>query len=335
MNSKTRDGNKSEKKHGNIKLHILYVSIILLLFCVLVSFVLWDNEMRSTNQNVIIVLKNFAIPAAISILCSLIASIICTKFSKIEAEDSIRRITENVTEIYSGITEMMPSRYYTSSDTPNPDFNQFLNNKILNSRKYRFYGDSARYTCKRLLSLSQDSVKNLEVEVYLVDPTAKESIRNSVAYLRDKIKNQDSNIHPNANISNEALIYDEKLKTLACLYMLGAMQGKFKELRIYLLKHVPTMTIEMTDDTTVLEFFRTRNNHSHYPLTLIYEKKPTIFECYDYILDWEKHKISEMKKDGFDIENLVKLGKRAGLKDINTQKIKEYAKNRIDNYLSM
>ena len=114
MNSKTRDGNKSEKKHGNIKLHILYVSIILLLFCVLVSFVLWDNEMRSTNQNVIIVLKNFAIPAAISILCSLIASIICTKFSKIEAEDSIRRITENVTEIYSGITEMMPSRYYTS-----------------------------------------------------------------------------------------------------------------------------------------------------------------------------------------------------------------------------
>ena len=329
MNSKTRDGNKSEKKNWNKKPQILYVSIILLLVCALVSFVLWDNEPGSTIQNVIIVLKNFAVPAAISILCSVIASIICAGHAKRETEDSINKITKNVTEIYSGITEMMPSRYYTSSDTPNPDFNQYLNRKILESRKYRFYGESARYTCKRLLTLPTNDVKNLEVEVYLVDPTAKEGIQNSLAFLRDKDRNRNSDNEKYENKTDEKLIEDEKLKTLACLYILGKMRVKFEDLRIYLLKHVPTMTIEMTDDSTVLEFFRTRNNHSHYPLTLIYDNKPTIYECYDFILDWEKHNLSELGNNSLNIGELVKLGKRAGLEKIDANDIELYAKNEI------
>lgn len=335
MSSKNRGEKKREKKQGNIKLHFLYMSIILLLICALVSFVFLDSEVGSTNHNVIIVLKNFTVPAAISILCSVIASIICAGLAKRETEDSINQITKNVTEIYSGITETMPSQYYTSSDTPNPDFNQYLNKKILESRKYRFYGESARYTCKRLLTLPTTDVKNLEVEVYLVDPTAEEGIQNSLAFLLDKDRNRNSDNKKFDNKSDEELIEelikDEKLKTLACLYILGKIRVKFEDLRIYLLKHVPTMTIEMTDDSTVLEFFRTRNNHSHYPLTLIYDNKPTIYECYDFILDWEKRKISKMDNNSLNIDELVKLGKQAGLQDINTNTIEQYAMTKIEN----
>lgn len=335
MNNKIRDKNKVDMKPESTKLHISYLSIILLFLCALVYYILQESGSGTTSHNVMAVIQNFLIPVIISIVCSVIASIICAVFSKIETENSISRITKNVTEIYSGISEMMPSRYYRSSDAPNLDFNQYLNRKILGSRKYRFYGESARYTCKRLLALPENDVKNLEVELFIVDPTAEDSIHDSIAYLRDKDRNRNSYRQANTKISDEDLIKNEKIKTLACLYKLGEMQGKFKELRIYLLKHVPTMTIEMTDDTTVLEFFRTRENHSHYPLTLIYDNKPTIYECYDFIIDWEKHNLSEMTYESLKIHELVNLGKRAKMEKIDQQTIIDYAKKRIENDSNM
>ncbi len=328
-----------------------YVTLIALILTVFL-FVLYrvDAYKDGTAAKAFNELVENGVTVLVSIFCSILASIITGlkekndlrdnlekisgKIYEEKIEDSVRRISKEVTEIYQNAVDMMPLRYYRSADSPNKEFNTFLESSITAGRKFVYYGVSARFTCKRLYRLKDEmhAFRNLSIEIYIVDPVCEATYENNKDFLITKEMNK----NPGSQVEFQKIIKQEKMKSLYCLYALMEINNFCYQTDIYLIRDVPFIDIEMTDNMIVLEFFRTSNDYKRYPFTLIYDDKSVYYESYKSYLDWEKGKAQHIKRDDLTVDFILELGKKAGievteeiLRDCCNQEIFKEAENYI------
>ena len=324
---------------------MLYICFIIILLVLL--GLMMRQDCKKTNDVIDILVEN---SATIILSCSIIASTIYAQvISKAERNnlksdikeiseeiynekicDSIEKISFNVSHIYSDTEDMMPSRYYRSADFPNQEFNDFLEKKIIQSKKFVYYGASARFTCKRLYKLLKNQraeIGNLEIKVYIINPVLNELFESSKEFFMAKEKSR----NPGKIRSYEKIIQEEKIKALYCLYALSKIKDEFRKINIYLVNNIPLMDIEMTDDMIALGFFRTSSDYKKYPLTIIYENKKTYYESYEFYLEWEKEKAVVVEKENLTVDYILDLGRRSGFKDLTEKKLEDRCDREIFN----
>lgn len=340
----------------SIKGHLFYCTIIALIIMIFAAVSLKAGIIKDTLEVMETALADNVITIAVSILCSVLASVIYASVMKKEGEkekavfkdhikesieevirrsydekidDGISRITQSVTNVYNDTSDMMPSRWYRSADQPDYEFNLYLDQQILKSSKFIHFGESARFTCKRLYKLkdSAQNTKNLEVEIFMVDPTQDKVFEANKHFLNVKEKNR----NPGSSRSIEEIIEEEKLKILSCLYALNMMAGYFLDIKLYLVKDLPFIEIEMTDRMIALEFFRTYSEYKRYPLTIIYEEKKTYYEGYKFYFDWEKKKAEEIDANTMTMDKILEIGRKSGFANITEDEIKGYCAKEIFN----
>ena len=344
---------KVNKNNSNIVIYILYISTIILLVIIFINIIYKTNVIETGSINITIreIMDN-SMTIIVSIVCSIIASVvyaymmnnknkverdilkkdiknILEKIYNEKIDDSVQRISKNISEIYNDTMDMMPSRYYRSADSPNLEFNVFLNSKIVDSKKFIYYGESARFTCKRLYKLKEEipSLKNLKIEIYIVNPSCDKLFESNQAFLAIKEKNKNYG----KKRDWETIIKEEKMKVLYCLYALNELKNFLQRIDVFLIDDIPFIDIEMTDNMIALEFFRTRKDYKRYPLTIIYEDKKAYYESYEFYLEWEKEKAIHIKEEQLSTNFILQLGRKAGLENVTEEKLKEYCDKEIFN----
>ncbi len=353
---------KKDKKNNpntNLITHIVYICTIVLMIVVCVNIIIKTDAIKTgvINSALNELLDN-GITIIVSIICSILASVIYAKImnrnSEIEKEslkkeieqiseriydekidDGVKRVSQNVAQIYNATNDLMPSFYYRSADMPNYEFNELINRKIVQSKKFVYYGESARFTCKRLYQLKNKapSLKNLKVEVYIVNPACDKLFEINKAFLAIKENNKNHGKKRDWDV----IIEEEKRKVLYCLYALMEMMSFFLSVDIFLIDDVPFIDIEMTDDMIALEFFRTRDNYKRYPLTIVYEDKKAYYESYEFYLEWEKEKAKHIKAEDLTVDYIVSLAEKAGIKNLTENMLKDWCNKEIfhesENYI--
>lgn len=348
------DEKKNDGKELSIKGHLFYCTIIALIIMIFIAVSLKAGIIKDTLKVMETALADNVITIAVSILCSVLASVIYASIMKKEGEkekavfednmkesieevirrsydekidDGIGRITQRVTNVYNDASDMMPSRWYRSADQPDYEFNLYMDQQILKSRKFIHFSESARFTCKRLYKLKDkaQNIKNLEIEIFMVDPAQDKVFEANKHFLDIKEKNR----NPGSTRSIDMIIEEEKLKILSCLYALNMMAGYFADIRLYLIKDLPFIDIEMTDRMIALEFFRTYSEYKRYPLTIIYEEKKTYYEGYKFYLDWEKKKAEGIDASALTMDKILEKGRKSGLPSITEDEIKGYCTKEI------
>lgn len=340
---------KNTKHKTDLMIHVKYISILVLFFAIF-FYILYKNHAFNNNNDTLDVIVDNGMTIIVSIVCSILASIIFAnvmdrkneikqeifkeELTKIidkvydeKIDDGVQRISNSVSEIYNNTIDLMPSRYYRSADFPNLEFNNFLNNKIVESRKFVYFGESARFTCKRLYELKDKNpgLKNLRIEIFIVNPECNTIFEKSKAFLSIKEKNQN-----NGNMREwDEIIEIEKKKVLSCLYGLMELRSSLHRIDIYLIDDIPFIDIEMTDDMIALEYFRTRDDYKRYPLTIIFENKKAYYESYEFYLDWEKEKAMHINGEDLSAEYIIKLGEKAGIEKLTHEDLKEYCEKEI------
>lgn len=346
---------KNDKYNTSLVIHTVYLCIIFLIIVVFMNILYKTNAIEKGSFNTTLnELMDNSMTITVSIICSIIASVIyayiMSKKSQIEREnlkediknisekvydekidDGVQRISQNISKVYNDTTDMMPSRCYRSADFPNLEFNIFLNRKIVDSKKFIYYGESARFTCKRLYKLKDENpnLKNLKIEIYIVNPACSKVFESNKSFLAIKEKNKNYGENREWN----TIIEEEKMKVLYCLYALKEMTSFLQWIDIFLIDNVPFIDIEMTDDMIALEFFRTRSDYKRYPLTIIYDNKKAYYESYEFYLEWEKEKAMHIKEEDLTVDYILALGEKAGIKNLTEKKLKEYCDKEIFNEL--
>lgn len=346
---------KRDNRSTSTIIHTVYICIIVLITVIFVNIIYKTNAIEKGGFNTTLneIFDN-GMTITLSIICSIIASIIYAHIMNKRSEeerkdlkedlkqiseiiydekidDGVQRISQNILNIYNDTTDMMPSRYYRSADFPNLEFNTFLNSKIVESKKFVYYGESARFTCKRLYKLKDKNtgLKNLKIEIYIVNPACNKLFESNKAFLAIKEKNKNYG----QMREWETIIEEEKMKVLYCLYALKEIMCFFQRVDIFLIDDVPFIDIEMTDDMVALEFFRTRKDYKRYPLTIIYDDKKAYYESYEFYLEWEKEKSIHIKEEDLTVDYILTLGESAGIKKLTEEKLKECCDKEIFNEL--
>ena len=346
-----RNGKKS--KSTGYEIVIIIMSIML----VVAIAIIWKTNalQREIIDETIDIFAENILTIILSILCSILASIVYAgmmkdkmeedqelfmeNIRKIEKdiydenrEDSIEEISQKVSEIYNQTSDMMPSRYYRSSDLPSDEFNAYLNEKIIKSQKFIFYGESARFTCKRLYKLKQlhsGTISNLKIEIFVVNPACCKIFEDKSEFLTIKEKNKNNSGNTKNDINQLTIIKNEKLKILYCLYALSKLKDSFYNIAIHLIDDVPFIDIEMTDDMIALEFFRTRSDYKRYPLTIVYENKKIYYESYEFYLECVKSKAKHINCKDLTLDYILELAKNSKLSGITENILEKYCKQEI------
>lgn len=325
MAKKQKDNDIKDKgKYRNRLLHMTYGSIIAVLvlsiiFMLIVSNII-GNEMKIQIQNFYTIV--------LSIACSIVATCICTYImdgkNKLDKEEFEESIIKKITDIYNKKNDLTPSYVYPSSDYPQEEFNEYLDAKIAESEKFVFYGESARFTCKRLYKIGQKGGKtnNLKIDIFLINPANKDLFEKN-RYFLDTIKQRNRNAEEK---DFQQIIIDEKMKILGCMYSLTKMKSKFLSIKIYLIDNMPFIDIEMTKDNNMLalEFFRTPENYKKYPCTIIYEGKNLYYDCYKFYIGMERGRAKEMTIESLTVDRIIEIGNEAGIKNLSEDMLKDY-----------
>lgn len=348
---------KLKKWLSSISTTIFLLIIIAIIIFGVVLFVDAGIEEAAAKEAAHVLREN-VMTIAVSIICSILASVIYAnifdsksneekKLFKSEikedikkdieetiekaydkkSNDGIKKVIGGVADLYHNTIDMSPSRYFTSSNTPNEEFNAYWDRKISESRKFIYFGASARYACYRLYKLKHQTMKtaNFNIEIFIVNPANKEIFKENENFIMAKEKNRDYA----SKRKMEAIIKEEKENILSCLSALEEMKYDFNNIDVYMIQHLPFINIEMTGDTLALEFFRTNDNYEKYPLTLIYEGKKTLYEGYEFYLQREREKADHIKKNELKQEYIIKLGEDAGLGLLDEEQLKEFRDKRI------
>lgn len=339
------------KKEKSLMIHIVYGCIIILLLTIIINMVLKAsvNDQKLLSDSLSLVLDN-SIVILVSVICSILASIVYASITEKRTANeraqmlkemrdvadsiynekinsSVELITAKMSQIGIAASKMTPKYYFESGDQPNKEFNEVLNNSICKSRKFSFLGVSARFSCKRLHQLVQQiqSVSNLEVEIFIVDPANNDIfLRNKSFYMnRERAKN------PDCIRSWDEIVREEKIKSLACLCSLSNLSKKMHKIDVYIVSEIPFVDVEITEDLVILEFFRTRRDYKKYPLTIIYDKNSAYYESYEFYLDWEKDRATPMRGDSITLDWVLDLGRQAGIEEISLEMLQSYCEEEI------
>lgn len=272
----------------------------------------FENEIEEIGINLITLLGNFGL--------SFLVSIIYAKFSEKENEEKEllreKRIEEKMQEMYLKSLNMAPTYVYSDANQPIEDFNKRLNKSIENTTYYYFFSDRGLYVSKRLLK----DIKNCNERFCAV--ICLQDIRDKRVFKARSKEYKKREINLGGSRTDKEIISDEKLNVLKSLYVLSRLEKI--DVKIYLHREIPLMRFEITDDILAISFLPMLIKGSKYPPTLIYENEELFRPAYlDYFKNVKKRSI-QVKKEDITIDYLLKLGKKAKIKNITENAIVEY-----------
>lgn len=334
-----------DDKHVLRKNPLVLWLIIVLLICVIIYFVCVDAD--AVDSMMTRLLDNLLV-MVVSVTCSIIASILYANITSAENKEHdekvlnsmeaiisrqndqnrealVEALTKKVSEITELKNDFSPTLCFQSASVPHEEFNTFLDNKILPSKRYVYYGESLRYTCKRLTNLVKNGInRHIEVELILPNPRLAKAFEQRLSFFQAKERNQN---FENQRPINEVLS-EEKFKLICCLYALSIL-SKSICIKAYLLDDVPFLGVEMTDNVLVLEFVQIKNEAKRYPLTVVYEDKQPYYDSFCYFLNSEKSRANPIKVEELTMENLLGWGQEAGIEGITEEMVLAYYNKEI------
>lgn len=303
---------KMEKKRGwKIAFGVSLCGNGILIYLMVCSQILIP-QIGELGINLITLLGNFFL--------SFLVSILYTSFCRASDEEKeIRRekeIEEKVQTIYLKMLEMAPTYVYPAANQPIEDFNQRLNESISNTKNYYYFSDRGLYVTKRLKNDITNYNERFSVILCLQDICEDSAFRSRAEEYRKR------EVQQKGNRNLERIIMDEKLNILKSLYVISQLDNI--DIKVYLHKEIPFIRFEITDDLLAISFLPMLMEGKKYPPTLIYEKEKLFRQSYlDYFNDVIQRSIL-LKKEDITVDKLLKMGKRAKIKNITENDVIEY-----------
>lgn len=261
---------------------------------------------------------------ATAVVCSILATVVLPRgIQKEDTKELADEIEKRIGSIYEKNQCVLPVVSYVDTNDPNIRFNQKMNESISATLNYTYFSDRALYLTKRLGRDIHKTNNRLKIVVLLAD-IRDDNLFNSRAdiYLQKERALQREN--PARTIRDvKDIIREEKLEVLRSLYALGRLKEKY-DIRVYLHKEIPFIRFEITDSLLVLSFLTQLSTGKKYPSTVLYENenifKPN-FE--DYAKEVMKRAYL-MRDEELQIDNLLKLGYVAKIKNCKKDEITNY-----------
>lgn len=281
------------------------------LYLIIVSNFLSD-ETSKLGINLITLLGNFFL--------SFLVSILYTSFRRADDEEKEMRrekeIERKVQTIYLKMLEMAPSYVYPATNQPIEDYNQRLNESISNTKNYFYFSDRGLYVTKRLKNDITNYNERLSVILCIQDIYEDSAFKSRAEEYRKR------EVQQKGKRDLDKIIMDEKLNILKSLYVVSKLDNI--DIKVYLHKEIPFIRFEITDDLLAISFLPMLMEGKKYPPTLIYENEKLFRQSYlDYFND-VLHRSTPLNKEDLTVEQLLKMGKKAKIKNITENDIIEY-----------
>ena len=300
------------------------VAVLTILICAcLVEGLIIINNIMTKSMSIPDIQEIFSLFTAI--LCSMIASGFMLFLPNASSNDSIKDIDINVKEILKKL-EVLPA-IYGDTDDPNSEFNTRLNNGILSSRKYIYFGDRALFMTKRLgREIVNHDHSRLEITVFLAD-IREDSIFESREHMylqKEKAKAQTDKTQR----SIDEIIINEKMEVLRSLYAIGKLSKQY-EIHVYLHREIPFIRFELVDSLVVLTFLTQWVSGKDYPTTLMFENNDFFSANFEDYSEQLKKRSEKLAADGLDMGYLRGLAKSAKLPDFADDEITKYYEEKV------
>lgn len=298
-----------------IAMNIIFVSII----CV-ISIKSSENITDITG----ILIENFS-TVILSVSCSVISSILLVWLTSVQDsekdEQNIQKIVTAISGVYLQNQSMSPKHFFCDTDLPHEKFNEMLNESIRTSKSYSFIGDSARFTCERLYEMTKTGNVNPELKIQIILP----DFRNDNVYRIKKnfFETRERKINFQNQRMIDEIIYEEKLKTISCLYAIGKLKAYF-DIEIYLLEEIPFMRIEITGDFLVLGFTQMQIKGKHYPPVMIYQDEEIFRQSFEAYIKENIERSCKMDKDELTLMALVDAARKSGISGVDSEKVRGF-----------
>lgn len=278
----------------------------------LISSKIITPQIGILGLNLVTLLGNFFL--------SFLVSILYTSFCRANDEEKEMKrekdFEEKIQSIYLEMLEMAPTYVYPATNQPIEDFNHRLNKSISTTKNYYYFSDRGLYVTKRLKNDIKDFNERLCVILCLQDINEDSTFRARAEEYRKR------EIKQNGNRDLETIIRDEKINVLKSLYVISQLDNI--DIKVYLHKEIPFIRFEITDDILAISFLPMLMEGKKYPPTLIYEKEELFKQSYmDYFND-VLQRSTLLKKEELSIDNLLKMGKKAKIKNITENDITGY-----------
>lgn len=297
--------------------------IIVLLFSLLVSRVLRENESYILQDSISII---------VAIASSILASILLPKAVQREAfcelEDNIVDKMKDIIDINKFTS---PAYVYSDTKVPHPEFNEKLNKSISKSKKYIYFGDRAKYLTERLGTQIHGNNNRLSIIVLLADVREKDLfearaeiyMQRKQALCRERVAQKKL-----MQMSPEEIINEEKLNVLRSLYALGKLQDEYN-IQVYLHREIPFIRFEITDNLFVLSFLTQLSTGKDFPYTLVYEND-NIFRLNfsDYVQEVIQRS-SPMSREDLQMDKIIEMGKKAKIAGCNEKEIVKHYNEKV------
>lgn len=305
------------KEKIRVALFTILISFCLLEFCIIIKNILTKEMFIPKIQEIYSLLT--------AILCSLIASGFMLFVPNASSSDSVKDIDINVKEILKKL-EVLPA-IYGDTDDPNSEFNTRLNNGILSSRKYIYFGDRALFMTKRLgRELFNHDHSRLEITVFLAD-IREDSIFKSREHMYLQKEKAKAQIDKTQRSINE-IITNEKMEVLRSLYAIGKLSKQY-EINVYLHKEIPFIRFELVDSLVVLTFLTQWVSGKDYPTTLMFENNDFFSANFEDYSEQIKKRSEKLPTDGLDMDYLRGLAESARLPDFADDEITKYYEEKV------
>jgi hypothetical protein len=172
-------------------------------------------------------------------------------------------------EISTHFRALIPARSFVSTNRPSREFNQLLNDALLQSHIYYFKGVTGRYIASRL-SLAR--YQHLTCKVLLSDPSNTDLLR---LYVKDRFDMHPSDRQIDARIEQ---VRQEIFMTIVDLFDLARWKIPV-ELKLY--RGPVFYRTELLDEFFVISFFTSRMaTPTAFPTTYLYQKESFYYETY-------------------------------------------------------
>lgn len=307
-------------KHSNK--HSLLITILVCLIIFLLCIIIFDESVK--NLESISTLRENAFTFFTAIACSIISS--CIVMLLPLPNNTSKDIDKIVKETIRNLPDDRFPIKYEDTNEPISDFNNRLNQGIMSTKKYIYFGDRALYLTKRLGKEIIHHDARLSINVFLAD------IREDSIFRSRKdmyLQKERANHHGEKCLKSiKEIINNEKMEILRSLYALGKLSDRY-EIHVYLHKEIPFIRFELTDSLTVLTFLTQWTSGKKYPATLLFENQELFHTNFMDYSEQLKNRSKELHVDDLTIDSLRKLAKSAGLPEFEDSELTDYYEKNV------
>lgn len=302
------------KKNGFSKREVVLLCLFLLTALVLIATVV-GNKWKITSG-----LFQDVYTFMTSVLCSVLAAAVLPKVLQSSGKGDIKNIIQTEMEnIMDKNNVASPIKVYTDTDDPNPEFNDMLNDSIMNSHNYTYFSDRAMFTVKRLYK-DIDANSVITITVFVADIRDDELFKSRKDAYNGR-ERMDSRYKSCRKLST--IIKQEKKDILSSIYGLSQLRDKF-EISVYLHKEIPFIRFEITDTLIIMTFLNRISTGKKHPTTLVYRNESIFKPNYEEYVREIMERSYKMTDNDLTITGIMNLAKDAGIDCTEEEIIKYY-----------